>query len=228
MGENSGMPDLPEGSEPENEPDEVVARTTARPVDQPVSERAGRFLGRGVAKAKAAMRSPEARESAVAKAKAALTSPETRESGKKVAAAAATKYFARVKGPAGKLISNKDKLLNLASRGEGMKGKLDPNSPLGKAGEDLGTLLRLIRAYATGEYRDVSLESMGLIVAAVAYVVSPLDLIPEFIPGIGGLDDLTVLGLALKGVRKELDEFLAWEARHTGPQPPPPAALPPA
>lgn len=202
----------PEGSQDDrvDDDDDVVARVTARPATPPPAERAGRLLGRSVAKAKSA-----------------ITSPRAQDAGKRAATTAATKYFARAKGPVGKLVANKGKLLNLASRGEGVAGRLEGSGPRGQAGEDMRTLLRLIRAYASGDYRDVSLESMGLVVAAVAYVVSPLDFIPDFVPGIGGLDDLTVLGFALKAVRQELDEFLAWEAGQDRPEPLPPKELPP-
>jgi len=33
--------------------------------------------------------------------------------------------------------------------------------------------------------------------AALAYIVSPVDLVPDFIPGLGQIDDLVVLSLGL-------------------------------
>ena len=195
---------------PDDKTGELAARVTAKPVaPPPAARRAGRLFGKSVAKAKAAMASPAAREA-----------------GKKAASAAASRYFARAKGPVGKLVQSKDKLLALATRGDKAAGKIESGA-MSRVSDELKTLLRLIRAYATGQYRDVPLQSMVLIVAAVVYVVSPLDLIPDFIPAVGGLDDLTVLTFALKVVREELDEFLAWE-RDRGPEAPlPPLALPP-
>ena len=46
----------------------------------------------------------------------------------------------------------------------------------------------------------------------VATQVFPFFAIPDWIVGIGFLDDAYVLGMAVKAVKKELDAFLAWEA----------------
>jgi uncharacterized membrane protein YkvA (DUF1232 family) len=37
---------------------------------------------------------------------------------------------------------------------------------------------------------------------ALAYLAMPFDLIPDFIPGLGQLDDAVVLALAVRGLRK--------------------------
>jgi uncharacterized membrane protein YkvA (DUF1232 family) len=42
-------------------------------------------------------------------------------------------------------------------------------------------------------------------------MASPLDLIPDFIPVIGGLDDLLLLRYLLKIIDKEIDKFTTWE-----------------
>lgn len=173
-----------------------------QPAESPRAARqAGRFLGRSVVKARAAM-----------------ASPAVRAAGKKAASAAATRYSASAQGHAGRLLRNKDKLLSLATRGDDVVGGMQTGATSGVASE-AKILLRLIRAYATGEYRDVPFETMVPVVAAVVYVVSPIDVIPEFIPGVGHLDDAAVLNYALKSVRGELDKFLAWErAAGRGPQ----------
>ena len=75
-------------------------------------------------------------------------------------------------------------------------------------------MLRLIRAYYSGMYRDVPWQSLVSIVAAVIYVVNPLDLIPDAIPVIGLLDDALVVAFVLKSVKDDLDAFMEWEAAH--------------
>src|SRR5690242_3246462 len=62
--------------------------------------------------------------------------------------------------------------------------------------------------------RQVSIGLKALLVGAAAYVVLPFDLLPDFIPGIGQLDDLTVLVLAIEAViamapQKLVDHHLA-------------------
>lgn len=75
----------------------------------------------------------------------------------------------------------------------------------------LHTMLRLIRAYYRGEYRAVPETSLVVIIAAIIYVVSPLDVIPDAIPAIGFLDDATILALALQRTKRDLDDFMIWE-----------------
>jgi len=72
-------------------------------------------------------------------------------------------------------------------------------------------MLRLLRAYYRGEYRDVTERALVVIVAAIIYVVNPLDLIPDAIPALGFLDDATVLAFAVRRTRQTLDYFMTWE-----------------
>jgi len=78
----------------------------------------------------------------------------------------------------------------------------------------LRAVLRLLRAYWTGAYRDVSRTTLIALLGAVIYFVMPIDAIPDWIIGIGFLDDAYVLGMAVKAVKNELDAFLEWEAAH--------------
>jgi uncharacterized membrane protein YkvA (DUF1232 family) len=73
------------------------------------------------------------------------------------------------------------------------------------------SMLRLIRAYYRGEYRAVTESTLIVIVAAIIYIVSPLDAIPDAIPALGFLDDATVLALAVRRTRQDLDDFMTWE-----------------
>jgi len=72
-------------------------------------------------------------------------------------------------------------------------------------------MLRLIHAYYRGEYHEVTESTLVILIAAVIYVVSPLDVIPDAIPAIGFLDDATVVALAVQRTRQDLDDFMLWE-----------------
>jgi uncharacterized membrane protein YkvA (DUF1232 family) len=86
-----------------------------------------------------------------------------------------------------------------------------PRGALGDTWPYLQTMLRLIRAYSRGNYRSIEINAMVVIVAAVIYFVSPLDVIPDAIPQLGYLDDATILAIALRRTRHELDDFMIWE-----------------
>jgi uncharacterized membrane protein YkvA (DUF1232 family) len=44
-------------------------------------------------------------------------------------------------------------------------------------------------------------------VLAVAYLMSPIDLIPDFIPVLGQLDDILVIALVTRYVKKHIPDF---------------------
>ena len=74
-------------------------------------------------------------------------------------------------------------------------------------------MLRLLRAYQRGEYGNVPAKALLSIVAAIAYLIDPYDLIPDEVPYLGFLDDATVLEFAMKRTRQTLDDFMAWEVQ---------------
>ena len=77
--------------------------------------------------------------------------------------------------------------------------------------EAFTTMLRLLRAYAKGEYREIPWRSLLMITAAVVYFVMPVDFIPDFIFGIGLMDDVAVIGWTLAAVKADIERFIAWE-----------------
>lgn len=88
-------------------------------------------------------------------------------------------------------------------------------------GERLSALPRLLRATVRGEYRGTTTGKMFLVAAAAAYVLSPVDLVPEaFLTLFGLADDAMVVTWIAATVVNETDAFLAWEraAQGAGPQ----------
>jgi uncharacterized membrane protein YkvA (DUF1232 family) len=86
-----------------------------------------------------------------------------------------------------------------------------PKEPFKESWPYLQTMLRLIRAYFRGEYRNVPQDALVYIIAAVSYLVDPFDLIPDEVPFLGFLDDATVVSFALARTRQALDDFMIWE-----------------
>ena len=86
-----------------------------------------------------------------------------------------------------------------------------PKDPFQETWPYFQTMLRLIRAYYQGDYRNVAESTLVVIIAAIIYVVNPLDLIPDAIPALGFLDDATVIALTVRRTRQTLDDFMTWE-----------------
>ena len=86
-----------------------------------------------------------------------------------------------------------------------------PRGPFADTWPYLMGMIRLIRDYQRAEYRDISEPNLLTVIAAILYFVSPFDVIPDWVPVLGHIDDAFVVSLALKSVRMDLDTFMAWE-----------------
>jgi uncharacterized membrane protein YkvA (DUF1232 family) len=79
-----------------------------------------------------------------------------------------------------------------------------------KLTRQLELLIDLADDYSSGRYREVRWHTLAIAVAAALYFVSPADVIPDHLPGIGQLDDIVVIAIALRTIRKDLRKYAAW------------------
>ncbi|MEH7177399.1 YkvA family protein [Neobacillus vireti] len=83
---------------------------------------------------------------------------------------------------------------------------------LADAWEKLQLFFDLVQAYTKGEYRNVAPSTILSIIGAILYFVSPLDLVPDFLVGLGILDDAAVISFTLKKLSAEIEEFKNWKS----------------
>jgi uncharacterized membrane protein YkvA (DUF1232 family) len=75
----------------------------------------------------------------------------------------------------------------------------------------LRLLWMVLRDYANGTYRAVPWRAVAALAAAAVYVVSPVDLVPDFLFPIGFTDDLLVVALTWGLVKRELRAYCEWK-----------------
>lgn len=97
------------------------------------------------------------------------------------------------------VLNNADDILNKASKGA-----------LSKFFEDIQLLIELVKAYFKGEYKEIPVRTLSSIVLTLVYVFSPIDIIPDLIPVVGLMDDAAMVGLCLKFVHDDLQDFKKW------------------
>lgn len=72
------------------------------------------------------------------------------------------------------------------------------------------TLGKLLKFYATGDYRGIDLKNVVIIITAFVYFLSPIDLIPDFIPMLGFADDIALVTFVFNSVAEEIEKFETW------------------
>lgn len=93
---------------------------------------------------------------------------------------------------------------------EAISAKLSNASPLRKYAELGKILFAMLKDVKKGIYPNVPWFTIATIVVALLYIFNPLDLVPDFIPGIGYIDDLAVLSIGMGWVETDLHKYLDW------------------
>lgn len=71
-------------------------------------------------------------------------------------------------------------------------------------------MMSLVRSYVKKEYTEPPITSMISIVVALIYFLSPVDLIPDIVPGAGYVDDAVVISGCLALIRTDLEDYRIW------------------
>ena len=87
----------------------------------------------------------------------------------------------------------------------------EKSSRLGDQFESFKLTWGLLQDYWAGNYKNVPWKLLASIGFATAYLISPLDIIPDFLPVLGFVDDATVFALLISSFQSELDDYKEWK-----------------
>lgn len=90
------------------------------------------------------------------------------------------------------------------------KNIAEDNTTLKKLWSDIKLALELSKDWIKGDYKDITKGSLILIIGGLLYLVSPIDLIPDFLVG-GFLDDAAILAYVFKKLGHELIAYKEWK-----------------
>ena len=85
-------------------------------------------------------------------------------------------------------------------------GKYVTKNGLSSVKENLLLMKDYLYDVTTGKYKDYDVKKLMVIIGAVIYVVTPFDILPDFIPP-GLIDDLSIVAWALKEASAELEKY---------------------
>ena len=103
------------------------------------------------------------------------------------------------------IFKNKDKIKDLFNDSSAKAGENKDKMGAGLWG-DVKILRQMLQARMKGSYK-FSKRTVLYVIAGLLYFVNPLDLVPDFILGLGFLDDAAVLALVLRRVKGDVDKF---------------------
>ncbi|WP_316830953.1 YkvA family protein [Pedobacter aquatilis] len=72
-------------------------------------------------------------------------------------------------------------------------------------------LFAVAKDYVNGDYTEIPKRSIIAILGGLIYFLSPIDVVPDFVPVLGFIDDVFVLNLVYKQVLKDLEKYKDWK-----------------
>lgn len=107
-----------------------------------------------------------------------------------------------------KLLKDPDKLEIFLQK---VEKKLKVIPVVGDTFSIVPAMISLVRSYIRKEYTEIPLGTIVGIISALIYIFSPIDLIPDPVPGVGYLDDASVLLVCLKaGAKDDIKDYQKW------------------
>jgi uncharacterized membrane protein YkvA (DUF1232 family) len=106
---------------------------------------------------------------------------------------------------------NGEDIQKVVDRANDITQKVVNSAPLKRFVNDVKLLISMINDSFSGAYKHVPVWVIGAFVFALLYVLSPIDLIPDFIPIFGLVDDAAMLGLCLALTEKDIQKYQQWK-----------------
>lgn len=108
------------------------------------------------------------------------------------------------------LVKDPDKLEKMLQK---LEKKLEVVPVAGTALSNVPLMISLVRSYIKKEYTEIPLASVISIVMALAYVLSPVDIIPDMLPG-GYTDDAVIILGCLALIKTDLEDYRLWRSEN--------------
>lgn len=104
------------------------------------------------------------------------------------------------------MLKDEDKMERFLQR---LEKKLSVIPLAGNTLSDVPVMASLLRSFVKKEYTDIPIGTIIAILSALIYFVSPIDLIPDLLPG-GKIDDAAVIGACLKLINSDVEDYIKW------------------
>lgn len=96
---------------------------------------------------------------------------------------------------------------------EAINKKFSGANSLAKYAELGRIMVLMLKDVKNKVYTEIPWFTIATVILALLYVLNPLDIIPDFIPGIGYIDDVSVLAISMGWIQSDLHKYLDWKIK---------------
>lgn len=90
------------------------------------------------------------------------------------------------------------------------------NAGMLKKYTEIGKLMyAMLKDYQKGIYKDVPWFTIAAIAFSFLYILNPLDIVPDFIPGLGYIDDFAIITFAIRFIETDIHKYLDYKLEET-------------
>lgn len=101
-----------------------------------------------------------------------------------------------------KIFKNESKLKKIIKKGI-----------FGDNAEYISSFLEMLKDSFQGKYKEVPVGTIAAIISTLLYILSPIDLIPDWIPVVGWLDDIFILRKCISFAKKDVEKYRLWKEK---------------
>ncbi len=104
---------------------------------------------------------------------------------------------------------SEDFLNDVFEKEEAINKKMDAEK-LKVFADDIKIFFSMLKDFFTKKYTDVPVGTIMSLAGTLLYIFLPIDIIPDFIPGIGFIDDAAMIALCIRMAKLDIEKYKAW------------------
>lgn len=101
--------------------------------------------------------------------------------------------------------------LNMVMKNKEKIDKKFAGNGLKKYAEMGKVMFGMLKDYKKGDFKEVPWFTIAAVVFAMLYIFNPLDIVPDFIPGLGYVDDFAIFTIVLRFIETDMHSYLDWK-----------------
>ncbi|MEA2043232.1 MAG: YkvA family protein [Bacteroidota bacterium] len=102
-------------------------------------------------------------------------------------------------------------ITTIIKKEDAIQNKFIKNDSLKSFVSDFKLLFSMLKDNYLGKYKSVPWWTITAVAGSLLYVLNPIDIIPDFIPGVGYIDDAVIMGSCIKMISADLEKYKVWK-----------------